>query len=64
MCARPLLLAMLLAMIFCSGCSSFNFFKVFYEGIQTRDQLRTTPAERAGKPDPMNYQQYESERKR
>lgn len=64
MLARLLLTAMLLTIFLCSGCSNYNFSRAVYEGVQTRDQLQTTPAERAGKPEPMNYQQYESERKR
>jgi len=64
MFARPPLLVMLLTILLCTGCSNFNFSKAFYEGVQTRDQLQSTPSERVGKPEPMNYQQYESERKR
>ena len=64
MLARLFLTVMLLTMFLCSGCSNYNFSRSVYEGIQTRDQLQSTPAERAGKPEPMNYQQYESERKR
>ena len=64
MLARLLLMTMLLTMSLCSGCSNCNFSRAVYEGLQTRDQLQTTPAERAGKPEPMNYEQYESERKR
>lgn len=64
MFARLLLLVTLLTMFLWSGCSNYNFSKAFYEGVQTRDQLQSTPSERAGKPEPMNYQQYESERKR
>lgn len=64
MLARLLLTAVLLTMSLCGGCSNYNFSRAVYEGIQTRDQLQTTPADRAGKPEPMNYEQYESERKR
>lgn len=45
-----------------SGCAEYNVSRAVYEGIQTRDQLQATPAERAAKPD-MSYQQYDSERK-
>jgi len=64
MLARLFLPVTLLSMTLCSGCSNYNFSKAIYEGIQTRDQLQSTPGERVGKPEPMNYQQYESERKR
>ena len=64
MLARLLLLVTLPSIFFCSGCSNYSFSKAVYEGVQTRDQLQSTPGERAGKPEPMNYQQYESERKR
>ena len=54
MFARPLLLVMILTTLLCTGCSNFNFSKAFYEGVQTRDQLQSTPSERVGKPAPMN----------
>jgi hypothetical protein len=44
------------------GCANYNFSNAVYDGVQTRDHLQSTPTERAGKPEPMNYQQYESER--
>lgn len=64
MLTRLHLTAMLLTISLCSGCSNYNFSRAVYEGVQTRDQLQSTPADRAGKPEPMNYEQYESERKR
>ena len=51
-------------MVICAGCSNYNFSRAVYEGVQTRDQLQSTPPERMGRPEPLNYQQYESERKR
>ena len=60
---RLLLSTTFLTLFLCVSCSNYNFSKAVYEGVQTRDQLQSTPAERAGKPD-MNYQQYDSERKR
>ncbi len=56
--------AVILMSFLFTGCSNYNFFKAVYQGVQTRDQMQTTPAERAGKPEPMNYEQYDSERKR
>ena len=64
MLARLLLLVTLLSMSLWGGCSNYSFPKAVYEGVQTRDQLQSTPDQRAGKPEPMNYHQYESERKR
>ena len=63
MSIRITLLPILLISMFCAGCTSYNP-KAIYDSLQTRDQLQTTPAERAGKPEPLNYQQYESERTR
>ena len=45
------------------GCSSSNFKRGMYDGIQNYNQMQSTPAERIGKPD-INYDQYDSERKR
>ena len=59
-----LLPATALTLLLSSGCANYNFSRAVYDGVQTRDQLQSTPAERAGKPEPLNYQQYESERKR
>jgi len=56
--------APLLTIFLSAGCSQYNFSRAVYDGVQTRDQLQSTPPERAGKPEPLNYQQYESERKR
>ena len=64
MSARLYVSTLFLTGFLCAGCSNYNFSKAVYEGVQTRDQLQTTPAERAGKPEPLNYQQYDSERKR
>ncbi|MDD2367498.1 MAG: hypothetical protein PHN84_15205 [Desulfuromonadaceae bacterium] len=48
-----------------SGCvKDYSFSRAVYEGVQTRDRLQSAPSERAGKPEPLNYQQYEEERKR
>jgi hypothetical protein len=55
--------AIVLILFLMAGCSNYSFSKAVYDGVQTRDQLQSTPAERAGKPE-INYQQYESERKR
>ena len=47
-----------------SGCTKgYNFSEAVYNASQTQNQLNSTATERAGKQD-MNYQQYESERKR
>lgn len=54
----------LLAAAMMSGCSNYNFSRAVYDAVQTREQLQSTPAERAGKPEPLNYQQYDSERSR
>ena len=52
----------LLTVLAVGGCSNYNFSRAMYEGVQTRDQLQSTPSERAGKPE-MNYHQYDAERK-
>jgi hypothetical protein len=47
-----------------SGCTKgYNFSEAVYNGSQTQNQLNATPMERGGKQE-MNYQQYETERKR
>lgn len=61
---RFLLLLPLLLIFLSTGCSNYNFSRALYDGVQTHDQLQSTPAERAGKPEPLNYDQYETERKR
>ena len=61
---RFVLVLPFLVLFLCCGCTNYNFSRALYDGIQTRDQLQSTPAERAGKPEPLNYQQYENERKR
>ena len=61
---RLLLTLPLLTIILSNGCANYNFSRALYDGVQTRDQLQSTPAERAGKPEPLNYDQYEKERKR
>lgn len=62
MCAAIMMVAI---MVCVSGCSkNYSFSRAVYDGVQTHDQLQTTPAERAGKPEPLNYQQYDTERKR
>jgi hypothetical protein len=47
-----------------SACTKgYNFSEAVYNGSRTQNQLNTTPMERGGKQE-MNYQQYETERKR
>jgi hypothetical protein len=47
-----------------SACTKgYNFSEAVYNGSHTQNQLIATPMERGGKQE-MNYQQYESERKR
>jgi hypothetical protein len=49
---------------FLSACpKGYNVSEALYNASQTQNQLNSTPAERGGKQD-MNYQQYETERKR
>ncbi len=56
---------MLPAVMLVAACSrDYRFTRAVYEGVQTQNQLQTPPAERAGQPEPLNYQQYEAERKR
>ena len=45
-----------------SGCSNYNFSRAVYEGVQTSNQINSTPLERINSPQ-MNYDQYEAERK-
>jgi hypothetical protein len=56
--------ALLLALVTLTGCSSQQMFRGIYEGTQVRDQLSTTPAEKVSKPEPLPYDQYETERNR
>ena len=53
---------LVLIAVILTGCAKYDFSRAMYEGIQTRDQLQSTPAERVGNPG-MNYQQYDAERK-
>jgi hypothetical protein len=47
-----------------SACAKgYNFSEAVYKGSQTQNQLNASPMERGGKQE-MNYQQYETERKR
>ena len=47
-----------------SACTKgYNFSEAVYNASQTQNQLKATPMERSGKQE-MNYQQYETERKR
>lgn len=46
------------------GCSWQQVSQGVYEGVRVRDQLGSTPAERAGKPElPADYGSYDSQRK-
>lgn len=56
-----LLLAIWAALL--SGCSTSNLYGGIYEGVRVRNQLQSTPSERLNQAEPMNYQQYERERK-
>lgn len=58
---RETVLAVLAILMLCS-CSNYNFSQAVYEGVQTHNQLNTTPGERLNTPQ-MNYDQYETERK-
>jgi hypothetical protein len=60
---RRMLFGAVLMVTLCTGCSNYSFSRAMYDGVQTRNQLSSTPAERAGKPE-LNYHEYESERKR
>ena len=46
-----------------AGCAKNGLYQGLYDGVRVRDQLATTPAERVGKPEIPNYQQYENMRK-
>lgn len=59
---RELIVSGCLVVMLC-GCSSSNLKRGMYQGIQNYNQMQSTPTERIGKPD-MNYDQYDSERKR
>ena len=57
-----LVLPMLLMLLF-SGCTGENVRHGLYEGIRTRNDLQSSPAERLGKPESPDYQEYERMRK-
>ena len=57
-----LILLSALSLLSCSR--GYSFTKAVYDGVQTRNQLQTPPTERAGRPEPPPYQQYDAERKR
>jgi hypothetical protein len=57
-----LLLTMLLMLLF-SGCTGENVWHGLYEGIRTRNDLQSPPPERFGKPESLDYSEYERMRK-
>ena len=46
-----------------AGCSTDRVTRGLYEGIRTRNDLQSSPAERLGKPDAQQYSEYERARK-
>ena len=57
-----ILLTITVCLLGISGCTTKQVYQGLYEGVRVRNQLQTTPAERAGKPEPFNYQEYEIQR--
>ena len=54
-----LLLLTLLGLLLLAGCTADHLKQGLYEGLRTRNDLQSSPAERIGKPDSPNYQEYE-----
>lgn len=46
-----------------AGCSTGNVSQGIYDGIKVRNDLQSSPAERYGKPETPDYQEYERMRK-
>ena len=53
------LLLIMLGLLCFAGCSVDNVKHGLYEGFRTRQDLQSTPSERASKPESPNYQEYE-----
>jgi hypothetical protein len=42
-----------------AGCTTSNLSRGLYEGVRVRNDLQSSPAERFGKPESPDYQEYE-----
>jgi hypothetical protein len=54
---------LLIALALCAGCTADNVRQGLYEGIRTRNDLQSSPAERVGKQESIDYREYERQRK-
>jgi len=57
------LLLLGLGLLFLAGCTADNVCHGLYEGFRVRNDLQSSPPERAGKPESPNYLEYERLRK-
>ena len=57
------LITILLSLQLLPGCSGSNLPRGIYEGVRVRNDLRSSPSERLGRPDSPDYQEYERLRK-
>jgi hypothetical protein len=48
-----------LGLLLLAGCTTDHLKQGLYEGLRTRNDLQSSPAERIGKPDSPNYQEYQ-----
>lgn len=46
-------------MLASTGCTSRQVYQGLYEGLKTRNELQSSPAERVGQPAAPGYGQYE-----
>lgn len=53
----------MLGLLLFEGCSVDNVRQGLYEGVRTRNNLQSSPSERAGKPETPDYREYERLRK-
>ena len=52
-----------LGLSLCSGCTTDGVRQGLYEGFRVRNDLQSSPSERIGKPESVNYLEYERLRK-
>ncbi len=58
-----MLVLILLGLPFFGGCAAENVRQGLYEGVRTRNNLQSSPAERAARPESPDYPEYERLRK-
>ena len=63
MIRTAMLLLAALGLLLCAGCTTDKVRQGLYEGFRVRNDLQSSPSERLGKPDSVDYLEYERQRK-